>query len=466
MKKFLDENFLLENATAQTLFHRYAKAMPICDYHCHLNPKEIWENKQYADLAELWLGGDHYKWRLMRACGTDETNVTGKADGKTKFTAFVKAIEKAVGNPVYHWSHLELQRYFNIDLPLTTANIDTIWEKANAMLQQSDFTARKLIERSNVKVVCTTDDPIDTLEYHKNIAEEGKFSVKVLPTFRPDKAIYIQNATFAPWFKELEKINGAAINSFAEFKKALGKRLDAFAAAGCRISDHALDPVVYVSATDADAARVFDKARAGEAITEDEAKIYQSRLMLFLGKEYASRGWVMQLHLGVNRNNNSAMFDKLGPDTGFDAIGDRVFAKDLVLLLDALNSEQALARTVLYSLNPRENMVLSTIAGCFQGESFGKMQLGSAWWFNDHKTGMQQQLTDFANSGVLGTFIGMLTDSRSFISYPRHEYFRRILCNLVGTWAENGEIDYDEKRIGAMIEDICYNNVVRYLGLQ
>ncbi|MCL2520382.1 MAG: glucuronate isomerase [Spirochaetaceae bacterium] len=469
MKPFLDKDFLLQTEAAKTLYHKYAAKMPIFDYHCHLNPKEIWEDKSYADLAELWLGGDHYKWRLMRACGVPEEIVTGKTtDGKEKFTHFVKAIEKSIGNPVYHWSHLELQRFFNINLPLISENIDAIWEEANKQLKDPAFTARRLIERSNVTALCTTDDPADSLEYHQKIRDEGKFKVKVLPTFRPDKAIYFNNPVFfGPWLEALEKVSGKKVNSFAGLKQILTERIDFFHSLGCRVSDHALDPVVYQEATEAEAEAALTKVLAGKTteLTESEIKAYQSRIMLFLGNEYHKRGWVMQLHLGVNRNNNSAKFAKLGADTGFDAIGDKVFAKDLVMLLDALNTANSLPKTILYSLNDRENMVLSTIAGCFQGESFGKMQLGSAWWFNDHKTGMEKQIIDLANSGVLGSFVGMLTDSRSFISYPRHEYFRRILCNMVGTWAENGEIHFDEKKIGAMIEDICYNNVIKYVNI-
>lgn len=466
MKPFMDENFLLENQTAEKLYYQYAKDMPIYDYHCHLNPKEIAQNKGYKNITELWLGGDHYKWRAIRSNGIDEKYITGEADDKEKFKKWAKTMQYCIGNPLYHWTHLELKRYFGIDEILSSKTAESIWEKCNNMLQRDDFTARGLILRSNVRVICTTDDPIDSLEYHKAIAKDTGFDVKVLPTFRPDKGINIDKEGFTDWVSSLESTVGFRIECFDDLKNALSSRLDYFHNLGCRISDHALDPIVYREGSEEEASVVLGKALMGQALSIDEIEKYKTQVMLFLGRKYARFGWTMQLHLGTMRNNNSRMMRLLGPDTGFDAIGDWNFAKSLSRFLDKLDETDELPKTILYSLNPRDNEVLGTIIGCFQGGGIpGKIQFGSAWWFNDQKDGMERQLTALANLGLLGRFVGMLTDSRSFLSYTRHEYFRRILCNIIGKWVENGEAPNDMDIIGTMVKDICFYNAKEYFGI-
>ena len=463
MKAFMDERFMLNNPTAEKLYFDYAKDMPIIDYHCHLNPKEIAEDKKYRNITELWLGGDHYKWRAMRSSGIPEKYITGDAGDKEKFFQWAKTMTDCVGNPLYHWTHLELRRYFGIDLLLSPDTAEEIWRRCNEILDAGQCTARELIKRSNVEVICTTDDPADTLEYHKAIAADKTFSVKVLPTMRPDKAIYIERKGFADYMTLLGKSAGIDIRNYADLKKALAARIQYFHDAGGRLSDHALDPVVYAGATDEDAARVLEKALKGIPLDESEIVKYKTRTLLFLGREYARHNWVMQLHIGVVRNANNRMMKLLGPDTGFDAIGDRVFANELAKLLDALDTTDELPKTILYCLNPRDNEVLASITGSFQGGGIpGKMQFGSGWWFNDQKDGMIRQMTALANLGLLGRFVGMLTDSRSFTSYTRHEYFRRILCNLIGEWVENGEAPADMKLLGKMVQDICYRNAVEY----
>ncbi|MFZ5988759.1 MAG: glucuronate isomerase [Bacillota bacterium] len=466
MKPFMDENFLLQNQTALKIYHEYAKDMPIYDYHCHLNPKEIAQNKRYRNITELWLGGDHYKWRAIRSNGIDEKYITGEADDKEKFMKWAKTMQYCIGNPLYHWTHLELKRYFGIDEILSSKTAESIWEKCNDMLQSDDFTARGLILRSNVRVICTTDDPLDSLEYHKAIVKDTGFGVKVLPAFRPDKSFNIDKEGFADWISSLGSIVGYRIECFDDLKNALSSRLEYFHKLGCRISDHALDPIVYREGSEEEASVVLGKALMGQALSIDEIEKYKTHVMIFLGRKYARLGWTMQLHLGTMRNNNSRMMRLLGPDTGFDAIGDWNFAKPLSRFLDRLDETDELPKTILYSLNPRDNEVLGTIIGCFQGGGIpGKIQFGSAWWFNDQKDGMERQLTALANLGLLGRFVGMLTDSRSFLSYTRHEYFRRILCNLIGTWVENGEAPNDMDIIGGIIKDICFYNAKEYFGI-
>jgi glucuronate isomerase len=466
MKRFMDEDFLLQNEVARKLYHGYAKDMPIFDYHCHLSPKEIAEDRKYRNITELWLGGDHYKWRAMRINGVDERYITGDADDMEKFMKWAETLPACIGNPLYHWTHLELKRYFGIDLLLSPGTAGEIWEKCNTMLKSREFSAKELIKRSNVKVVCTTDDPVDSLEYHLEIAKDKNFGVKVLPAMRPDKGINIDKEGFAGWVGKLGEAAGMKIESFADFKKALIKRLEFFHQAGCRISDHALDPVVFLDGTDEEAGQIFAKALSGQALSIEEIQKYKTRVMIFLGREYARLGWAMQLHIGTIRNVNSRMMKLLGPDTGFDAIGDNVFAQALTKLLDSLNETGQLPKTILYCLNPRDNEVLGSITGCFQGDGIpGKIQFGSAWWFNDQKDGMFRQMTALANLGLLSRFIGMLTDSRSFLSYTRHEYFRRILCNLLGEWVESGEAPNDMELLGNMVRDICYRNAEKYFAL-
>ena len=454
MKTIITEDFLLQTNTAKELYS-IAKDMPIIDYHCHLDPKLIAIDYKFDNLGELFLGGDHYKWRMMRSFGIDEKYITGDATFKEKFKAFAKALEYAIGNPLYHWTHLELKTYFGIDEALCEENADEIYEKCTAMLRTDEFSCRNLIKNSNVKVVCTTDDPVDTLEYHDQIKESG-FEVKVLPAFRPDKAVNIHKETFLPYIEK----TGA--KTYEELKSWLSSRLDFFNEKGCRLSDHGLDFIPY---TVGNASIVFDKALKGEALTKDEIDAYMTDLLIFFGKEYAKRGWCMQIHVGAIRNNNTRMYKKLGPDTGYDSIAETSLGENLAKILDTLEMDNALPKTILYSLNPKDNYVLATLMGCFQGsEARGKIQLGSGWWFNDQKDGMQEQLKALGNLGVLGTFVGMLTDSRSFVSYTRHDYFRRILCNLIGGWVENGEYPNNKKILEKIIRGISYENANNYFG--
>lgn len=454
MKTIITEDFLLQTNTAKELYN-IAKDMPIIDYHCHLDPKLIAIDYKFDNLGELFLGGDHYKWRMMRSFGIDEKYITGDATFKEKFKAFAKALEYAIGNPLYHWTHLELKTYFGIDEALCEENADEIYEKCTAMLRTDEFSCRNLIKNSNVEVVCTTDDPADTLEYHDQIKASG-FSVKVLPTFRPDKAVNIHKETFLPYIEK------TGVKTYEELKSWLSSRLDFFNEKGCRLSDHGLDFIPY---TVGNASIVFDKALKGEALTKDEIDAYMTDLLVFFGKEYAKRGWCMQIHVGAIRNNNTRMYKKLGPDTGYDSIAETSLGENLAKILDTLEMDNALPKTILYSLNPKDNYVLATLMGCFQGsEARGKIQLGSGWWFNDQKDGMQEQLKALGNLGVLGTFVGMLTDSRSFVSYTRHDYFRRILCNLIGGWVENGEYPNNKKILEKIIKGISYENANNYFG--
>lgn len=466
MKRFMDENFLLGNDFAVSLYHQYAKDMPIYDYHCHLSPREIAENKKYRNITEIWLGGDHYKWRALRSNGVEEKYITGDADDKEKFLKWAETMPYCIGNPLYHWTHLELKRFFGIDKLLSPGTAEEIWEACNKMLQKDEFSARELMKRSNVKAISTTDDPVDSLEYHKAIAADASFDIAVLPAFRPDKGINIEKEGFSAWLEKLGAAAGVEVKTFEDLKKALLRRMDHFHQAGCRLSDHGLDCAVFCQGTDEEASAILGKALKGDALTEIEIDRYKTQVILFLGREYARRNWVMQLHLGTIRNNNSRMLKLLGPDTGFDAVGDFTYAQALSKTLNALDETGELPKTILYCLNPVNNEVLGTIIGCFQREGIpGKMQFGSGWWFNDQKDGMIKQMTALANLGLLSRFVGMLTDSRSFLSYTRHEYFRRILCNLMGEWVENGEAPDDMALLGQMVQDICYHNAVRYFGL-
>jgi len=466
MKQFMDESFLLTNHTSERLYNKYAKDMPIYDYHCHLNPREIAEDKRYKNITELWLEGDHYKWRAMRINGVDEKYITGDAGDKEKFMKWAETIPACIGNPLYHWTHLELKRYFGINKLLSPETAEEIWQQCNEMLKSENFSTRGLIRRFNVKVICTTDDPADTLEHHLAISADTSFDVKVLPTFRPDKALNINMEGFNEWVRRLSRVSGTEINTYDDLKKVLVQRIEFFHQAGCRISDHSLESPAYGDGTEADAAEIFKKALAGSVITEKEIHIYKTRLLIFLGREYARRNWVMQLHTGAMRNNNSRMMKFLGPDSGFDSIGDQLLAGVLAKILNALDETGELPKTILYCLNPRDNEVLASLTGCFQGGGIpGKIQFGSGWWFNDQKDGMIRQMTALANLGLLSRFVGMLTDSRSFLSYTRHEYFRRILCNLIGEWVENGEVPADMDLLGKMIQDICYYNAERYFGI-
>lgn len=466
MKKFMDENFLLDNDTAVNLYHKYAKDMPIIDYHCHLNPKEIFENKKFKNITEVWLYGDHYKWRAMRSNGIDEKCITGDGTDYEKFIAWAKTLPMAIGNPLYHWTHLELQRFFGIYEVLNEKTAPEIWEKTNELLNGEGFGARDLIKKSNVEIICTTDDPVDSLEYHLKLKECKDFDVKVLPAFRPDKGININKQTFIPWIEKLGQVYGKAINSYDEFIEALKSRIDFFHSVGCRVSDHALDSVVYAEGSKEEIGKIFLKALKGETLTVEEVSKYKTAVLKFLGENYAKLGWTMQYHIAAMRDNNTKMFNKLGPDTGFDSINDEGIAYPLSRILDSLETEGLLPKTILYTLNPKDNFVLGTMLGNFQGTTAqGKIQFGSAWWFNDHKDGMIEQMKSLANLGLLSRFVGMLTDSRSFLSYTRHEYFRRILCNLIGEWVENGEYPNDIEFLGGIVKNISYNNAKEYFGM-
>lgn len=467
MKKFMDENFLLETEVAQKLYHEYAKDMPIFDYHCHLSPKEIAEDKRYKNITEMWLGGDHYKWRAMRSFGVPEESITGNSEDKEKFIAWIKTLSTAIGNPLYHWSHLELQRYFNISETATLDKVDILWDKCNTMLETSGFSARELIKKSNVKALCTTDDPIDNLKYHIELKEDKTFDTKVLPTFRPDKAVNIDKQGFTKYIETLANVVGYKIDSYAKLCKAMEERIDFFHSVGCRVSDHGLDFPQYLEATNEELEIIFKKVLSEETLTGNEIRKYKGQLVQFFGKEYSKRNWVMQLHMGALRNNSKKMFELLGADVGFDSIGDWNMAEDLSRLLDSLDTTNELPKTILYTLNPKDNYVLGTMIGNFQGGGIaGKIQFGSGWWFNDQKDGMIEQMKALGNLGLLAKFVGMLTDSRSFLSYTRHEYFRRILCNLLGNWVENGEFPQDYDLLGKIVQDICYNNAKDYFGIE
>ena len=463
MKKFMCEDFLLSNETAKVLYHNHAKNMPIFDYHCHLIPSEIAEDKKYNNITEIWLYGDHYKWRAMRSFGIDEYYITGEATDFEKFKAFAKTMHYLIGNPIYHWSHLELKRYFGVDETLNENNAEEIWNKCNEVIQKSDFSARSIITKSNVKYIATTDDPADNLEHHIKIAKDENFDCEVRPTLRPDKAIKIGNEGFAEYIKVLGQTENTTITNYKELMEVLEKRVELFVENGCTITDHALDRVYFKNTNEEEVNEIFIKAINGETLTQDEIEKYATLTMTNLGRIYHKHSMVMQLHIGALRNNNTRMFKKLGPDVGFDSIDDGEVAQPLSKLLDTLDGEDKLPKTILYCLNPKDNEVLGTMLGNFQGRGIaGKIQFGSGWWFNDQKDGMERQMMALSQLGLLSQFVGMLTDSRSFLSYTRHEYFRRILCNYIGGLVENGEYPADMDILGEIIENICYNNAVRY----
>lgn len=466
MRPFMDEHFLLSNETAKTLYHEAAAKMPIIDYHCHLSPKEIAQNIKFNNITHLMLGGDHYKWRAMLSWGVDENLIRGDGDDKEKFIAFADTLSHAIGNPLYHWTHLELQRVFGVTTPLNKNTAAEIFDYTSQLLQRDDYRAQALIDKFNVDYLCTTDDPIDDLAYHQAIAAEGNLKARVLPTFRPDKAINIDRAGFADYIHQLSRAAGMEIKSTADVLTALERRVEYFHACGCRISDHALDTVPYGEPSFKQADKAFHAAMEGEEMKQKHIDSYRTVLLAGLGGMYAQRGWAQQYHMNAMRNNNTAMFRRYGPDVGFDSITDHQIAHNLSRLMDLQDAQGQLPKTILYSLNPAANHVIGTMLGNFQQSGIkGKIQMGSAWWFLDQKDGMEEQMRTLANLGVLGAFVGMLTDSRSFISYPRHEYFRRILCNLIGTWVENGEYPYDEEALKQLVMDISYNNAKNYFGI-
>ncbi|MCI6043184.1 glucuronate isomerase [bacterium] len=467
MKPFMDENFLLSTETAQELYHEYAEKMPVLDYHCHINPQEIAEDRKFDNITQVWLGGDHYKWRQMRSNGVDEYYVTGDAPDREKFQKWAETLEKAIGNPLYHWSHLELQRFFGYHGVLNGDTAEEVWNLCNAELQQDSMSVRNLIRQSNVTLICTTDDPADDLRWHKMIAEDDSFEVQVLPAWRPDKAMNLEKPDYLDYLKKLGNVAGVEIKSFKDLKTALSKRMTFFDEMGCRASDHALEYVMYAPASEAEIEDIFTERLMGAKITREDELRFKTAFMMFVAGEYTRMGWAMQLHYGCKRDNNTTMYKKLGPDTGYDCINNYAPSSETADFLNALNEAGNLPKTILYSLNPNDDEALGTILGCFQNsDAIGKIQQGSAWWFNDNKTGMMKQMTSLANLGLLGNFNGMLTDSRSFLSYPRHEYFRRILCELIGGWVENGEYPKDMKSLEKIIKGISYNNAVRYFGFQ
>lgn len=466
MKPFMNEDFLLTTDTAKKLYHEYAEKMPIIDYHCHLSPREIAENIQFKNITELFLGGDHYKWRYMRAMGVDERLIRGDGDDYEKFLAYAKCISLAIGNPLYHWTHLELKRVFGIEEPLNERTAPAIWENANAMLATEEFRARRLIEKFNVKVVCTTDDPASNLEYHEQIAKDPTFKVKVLPAFRPDAAIKIGMSAYKGYIETLSEVSGVKIECAEDVVKALTQRAKFFDEHGCRASDHGLDTVPYEPIDMAKVNEAFALAMKGEKPCDALIDVYRTYILVSMGRVYKELGWAQQYHVNAQRNNNTNAYEKGGADIGFDSISDEKVAYKLNRLLDEQEKTGNLPKTILYSLNPTDNYVIGTTIGNFQTESGipGKLQFGSAWWFCDQRDGMVDQMKTLAALGALSTFVGMLTDSRSFVSYPRHEYFRRILCEILGTWVENGEYPADWDALKTIVEGICYNNAKKYFS--
>ena len=466
MKAFMDADFLLSTPTAVRLYHDYAAKMPIIDYHCHVSPKEMYEDKHFDNITQVWLGGDHYKWRVMRSNGVDEYYITGGASDREKFQKFAEALPRAIGNPMYHWCHLELKTFFGYEGALNGDTAEEVWNLANSILQREDMGVRGLIEQSNVFFIGTTDDPADSLEWHKKLAEDPTMKTKIAPSFRPDKSLNIEKEGWQEYLQHLGEVAGKPINNVETLKSVLADRIALFDAHGCRASDHGLDKTSFRFVTDAEVQAIMDKALSGKAVTADEADAFRTHLLLFCAREYARLGWAMQLHFNALRNPNTRMFKQLGPDTGFDCIAPYNSTEALAKLLDTLQQTDELPRTILYSLDPSDNAALAVLLGSFQGtEAAGKIQHGSAWWFNDNKQGMCDQLVNLANLSLLGNFIGMLTDSRSFLSYTRHEYFRRILCDLIGKWIENGEYPADMDTVGGLVQDISFNNAKRYFGL-
>ncbi len=467
MKKFMDENFLLQTETAQNLYHNYAAKMPVFDYHCHISPKEIAEDKQFDNLAQIWLYGDHYKWRAMRTNGVDEHFCTGDASDWEKFEKWAETVPFTLRNPLYHWTHLELKRFFGIEKLLNPETAKEIWDTCNAKLQSPDYSVRNLIRMANVHTICTTDDPVDSLEYHRQI-KESDFEVKVLPAWRPDKAMAVENAgAYNEYIDKLEKVSGIEINTFEHLMDALDNRHKFFHENGCRLSDHGLETAYAEDYSERDIIDIFSKVRYGAKLTHTEILKFKSCMLYELGIMDHSRGWTQQFHIGALRNNNTRLFNRLGPDTGFDSIGDFEVARPLSKLLDRLDQNDQLSKTIIYNLNPRDNELIATMIGNFQDGSVpGKMQFGSGWWFLDQKDGMEEQMNALSNLGLLSRFVGMLTDSRSFLSYTRHEYFRRTLCNLIGTDVENGELPNDMDMLGQMVEDICFNNARNYFNFE
>jgi glucuronate isomerase len=468
-KEFIHKDFLLETKTAVKLYHTYAESLPIIDYHCHLSPKEIAENRQFENLTQIWLYGDHYKWRAMRTCGVDERFITGNASDWEKFEMWARTVPKTIRNPLYHWTHLELKRPFGISgTLLSEKTAKVIWNACNKKLAASGYSTQGILKRMNVEVVCTTDDPVDSLEYHETYAKKGNGFTRMFPAFRPDRAMAVENVDiFLSYLQSLENVSGVEIREFEEFIAAIHKRHDYFHAHGCRLSDHGLETVYAENYTESEIESIFKRLRRSKSLNAQEILKFKSAMLFEFGVMDHEKGWVQQYHIGALRNNNSRMMRELGPDTGFDSIGDFEIARPLAKLLDRLNTQNRLTKTILYNLNPRDNELMATMIGNFQdGTIAGKIQYGSSWWFLDQLDGMGKQIETLSNQGILSRFIGMLTDSRSFLSYPRHEYFRRLLCNILGAEIEKGLIPNDMKLIGGIVQDICYYNAKRYFDFK
>ena len=466
MIPFMNEDFLLTNATARKLYHETAKNQPIIDYHCHVSPKEIFEDRHFANITQVWLGGDHYKWRIMRSNGVDEYYITGDAPDREKFQKFAEALPKAIGNPMYHWCHLELKKYFGYEGILNGSTAEGVWNLCNEKLSRPDMGVRGLIEKSNVAFIGTTDDPLDSLEWHAKIAADDSFKTVVAPSFRPDKALNMDKPGWKAYIAQLAEVSGVDICGIDSLEEALGKRIVHFVQHGCRASDHGLDYMCFRAAGREELDAIVKRGLSGEAVSVEDAEKLRTALLVFCAGEYVKHGMAMQIHYNCLRNPNSAMLQKIGPDTGFDCIGPHNGARALAMLLDTLYAQDKLPRTIFYSLDAADNAFLDTLIGAFQGKEIpGKIQHGSAWWFNDNKQGMRDQLISLANLSLLGNFVGMLTDSRSFLSYTRHEYFRRILCDLLGSWVENGEYPADMDTLSELVVDICCRNAMRYFDL-
>ncbi len=465
MKEFMDENFLLKTRTAQRLYHEFAKEMPVIDYHCHLPPQQIAEDMNFGNITQAWLYGDHYKWRAMRTNGVDESYCTGSRSDQEKFAKWAETVPYTMRNPLYHWTHLELQRYFGITDLLNSNTSSKIYEQATALLATPEYSVRNLLRKMNVKLVCTTDDPVDTLEYHRKLKDDG-FEIPILPAFRPDNAMNVASAEgFNAYVRKLEAVTNIAISSFDDFLYALQNRHDFFASMGCSVSDHGLEEIYAEDFTGSEIDAIFNKVHGGKALSEAEQRKFRSAMLIHFAEWDWEKGWVQQFHLGALRNNNTRMMQELGPDTGWDSIGDFAQGRPLAKFLDKLDTNNKLTRTILYNLNPADNELMATMAGNFNdGSSAGKVQWGSAWWFLDQRDGMTKQINALSNMGLLSRFVGMLTDSRSFLSFPRHEYFRRILCDLFGDEIENGELPADLPWIGKLVQDICYNNNKQYFN--
>lgn len=465
MKKFLDENFLLETKTAERLYHEFAKGMPIIDYHCHLPPDQIAHDINFKNLTQVWLYGDHYKWRAMRTNGVEEAFCTGNASDYAKFEQWAATVPYTLRNPLYHWTHLELQRYFDVNDILSPATAQKVYDECTAKLQTEEYSVRNLLRKMNVKVVCTTDDPIDGLEHHKKINEDN-FEVKILPAYRPDKAMTVDDpVVFKKYVQKVEAAANVSVGNYNDYLNALKKRHNFFASMGCSVSDHGLEQIYADDYTEAEIKNIFDKVLGGTQLSREEITKFKSAMLVEFARWDWEKGWVQQYHLGALRNNSSRMLKQLGADTGWDSVGDFPQAQALAKFLDRLDTGNQLAKTILYNLNPSDNELMATMAGNFNdGSVAGKIQFGSAWWFLDQKDGMTKQINALSNMGLLSRFVGMLTDSRSFLSYPRHEYFRRLLCNLFGSEVENGELPDDIDWIGKVIQDICYYNARNYFN--